>query len=400
MAVMAVVLVAIVGMLAFVIDLGFQMEARRELQNAADAGALAGVALLPDDQAGSIRQAKTFAYQGANAAVTDRICGPAVSPLPDSGATAPAGHPNVYAKATPGQKVVTPTGGNIYTLTVTMECTTDFSFGRILGLNQAPIRASATAAKGSPKYVSCPFPMALYDANGNASDGLQDSFGQTYQVGQYYPMYLKGDSGSTSNTGLLAAGSGTNPGGNPIRDAISGNCDAPIVYDSGCAPGEQTCAFTAQGVKGGPVAQGLTNPSTRYPDGRMDACGSGPYCPGQPLAAALNNISLPGGGSISMSAEYSCAQKFSDVVNPDGTLKNGQANSPCLATVPITSTYVNMATPNADIPVEGYATVFLAGYVSGGNQPVLAVQFVKNFEVQADIAAYNPLGSFVIRLIG
>ncbi|HEY1296693.1 MAG TPA: pilus assembly protein TadG-related protein, partial [Chloroflexota bacterium] len=63
MAIMAVVIVAIVGTMAFVVDLGFQMEARRALQNAADAGALAGVALLPDDQSGSIQQATTFAYQ-------------------------------------------------------------------------------------------------------------------------------------------------------------------------------------------------------------------------------------------------------------------------------------------------------------------------------------------------
>src|SRR5262245_5380142 len=87
MAVMAVVIVAIVGTLAFVIDLGFQMQARRQLQNAADAGALAGVVLLPDTQMGAIEQAigdrpslgtdwqKGVAYRGANAAVTDRLCG-------------------------------------------------------------------------------------------------------------------------------------------------------------------------------------------------------------------------------------------------------------------------------------------------------------------------------------
>jgi len=206
-AVAAVVLVAIVGALAFVVDFGFQKEAQRQLQSAADAGALAGVVLLPDDQAGSIQQARTFAYSGSNAAVTDRICGPVASPLPDAGATASGAHPNVYAIATPGQKAVT--GGNVYTMTVTMECTTQFSFGRILNLTQAPIRASATAAKGSPRYIQCPFPMGIYDSDGDPTNGLQDapwSGGGTYSANQYFPLYMKGDLGSTSNSGALDVG--------------------------------------------------------------------------------------------------------------------------------------------------------------------------------------------------
>src|SRR5262252_5073765 len=136
-AVAAVVLVAIVGALAFVIDLGFQMETRRELQNAADAAALAGVVALPDNQCHAKVLAvgnpcdpgfqspnfAGFAYTGANAANTDRICGPAVN-LPDLNVqdpvTAPLAHPNVYSKATPGQQ--RSGSGYIYTLTVTMEC--------------------------------------------------------------------------------------------------------------------------------------------------------------------------------------------------------------------------------------------------------------------------------------
>jgi Flp pilus assembly protein TadG len=398
MAVMAVVLVAVVGALAFVVDLGFQMETRRELQNAADAGALAGVALLPDDQAGSIQQAITFAYQGSNASVTDRICGPAVSPLPDAGATAPAAHANVYSRATPGQLAVT--GGNIYTMTVTMECTANFSFGRILNLTTAPIRASATAARGSPKYVSCTFPMAVYDSDGNPSNGLQDApwnGSQTYQVGQYYPMYMKGDNGSSSNSGALDAGSGAND----IRNAISNNCSTgqDIVSESGCSGGvTPPCANTKSGVMSGPIQQGLTQSTARYPSGRMQSCpGSSPYCAGQALASSLNNISLPGGSAVSISADLSCTQKFSDVVDSNATVKAGQSNSPCLAVVPITSVYVNQ-NGTVNIPIEGYAMVFLAAYQKSGE--VLAVQFVKNVEVQSDIAAYNPLGSFVIRLIG
>jgi hypothetical protein len=394
MAFMAAVIVAIVGTLAFVIDLGFQMEVRRQLQNAADAGALAGVVLLPDNQSGSIDQARQFAYAGTNAAVNDRICGPAVSPLPDAGAAAPAGHPTVYFKAVPGQKTVT--GGYVYTLTVTMECTTQFSFGRLLHLDTAPIRASATAAKGSPKYVSCTFPMAVYDSDGNPSNGLQDApwdGSQTYQVGQFYPMYMKGDNTSNSNAGALDAGSGAND----IRNAIANNCGGgqQIVFNSGCSV-TAPCANTKTGIMSGPIEQGLTFSTGQWPNGRMLSCGSGPYCPGGSNASQLNGISEPGGGAISITADLTCAQQFSDVVNADGTVKAGQANSPCLATVPITSNFITQ-NGNQPVHVEGFAMVFLAAYQKSGE--VLAVQFVKNFEVQSDVGAYNPLGTFAVALI-
>jgi len=130
----------------------------------------------------------------------------------------------------------------------------------------------------------------------------------------------------------------------------------------------------------------------------MDDCGSGPYCPGQPLAAPLTNLKLPGATTgISMNADYSCTQRVSDVVNPDGTVKPGMANSPCLATVPISSRYIDQ-NGGVNIPIVGYATVFLAAYEK--HDEILAIQFVKNVQVQSDVTAYNPLGSFAIRLIG
>src|SRR5260370_20219012 len=44
----AVAMIAIVGAVAFVIDLGFFLEGRRELQLAADQAAMAGVVFLPE----------------------------------------------------------------------------------------------------------------------------------------------------------------------------------------------------------------------------------------------------------------------------------------------------------------------------------------------------------------
>jgi hypothetical protein len=128
----------------------------------------------------------------------------------------------------------------------------------------------------------------------------------------------------------------------------------------------------------------------------MQACGSGPYCSGGALASSLNAISEPGGSTLSITADYSCAQQFSDVVNADGTVKAGKANSPCLATVPITSNFISQ-NGTQNVHVEGFAMMFLAAYQQSNE--VLAVQFVKNVEVQSDVGAYNPLGTFAVALI-
>src|SRR5438477_12925628 len=80
----AVALIAVVGAVAFVIDVGFFFEGRRELQNAADAAALAGVVFLPNcsvlDAANgcptlSNAQDAANAYIAANGPVVRQPCG-------------------------------------------------------------------------------------------------------------------------------------------------------------------------------------------------------------------------------------------------------------------------------------------------------------------------------------
>ena len=425
MAVMAVVIVAIVGTLAFVIDLGFQMQTRRQLQNAADAGALAGVVLLPDDQLGAVKQAigarptigtdwqKAVAYRGANADITDRLCGTPTSQLPDyPSVTAPTEHSNVFSMARPG---FDSTRG-AYTLTVTMECYTDFSFGRILGLTQAPIRASATAAIGSPSYVGCTLPLWLFDGDGNPGNGIQNPnlpppASGTYSVGQFFALYGKrGFTGGNAGT-LDVWDTSHNNWSTNLKDmatAVSGNCNGPVVIKSDCSGVQAPCAGADPGAdwhKGNgfsPTAPNWpTPPPSTFPNGRLVDCSdqpSAPYC-----NTTINPIVLPDGTTTSIlptpnqDATYSCAQDVSEVVNSDGTVVDDKANSPCLAVVPITSTVVT--TGNPDIHIEGYAMVFLAAFRDSGDDPLLVVQFVKNVQIQGDLGAYNSLGSFVVALI-
>src|SRR5215831_13157158 len=54
-------MLALIAALALVVDIGLLWESQRELQKTADSAALAGVVLLPDDAAGAIDRAQTYA---------------------------------------------------------------------------------------------------------------------------------------------------------------------------------------------------------------------------------------------------------------------------------------------------------------------------------------------------
>jgi hypothetical protein len=164
----AVAMIAVVGAVAFVIDLGFFLEGRRELQNTADSAALAGVVFLPNCSVPSAScPALSNAQDAANAYITAN--GPIVRQL--------CGHPTVSvdpsATAAPGiYDTSTTQPGLYYTLTVSLSCNPGFSFGRILfGSLQQPIAASATAVIGSLGEISCSAPLDVvaysWGDNGN-----------------------------------------------------------------------------------------------------------------------------------------------------------------------------------------------------------------------------------------
>src|SRR5438105_833397 len=129
-ALVAVALIAIVGAVGFVIDIGFFLEGRRELQNAADSAALAGVIYLPN----CVTNTGGPCGSGANAtdAVTQVVDqnGPIVRQL--------CGHPTnsvgPIATVTPSKYTPDPAKPTqfYYQLAVSLECDPGFSFGRII----------------------------------------------------------------------------------------------------------------------------------------------------------------------------------------------------------------------------------------------------------------------------
>lgn len=158
------IMIAAVGMLAFVIDTGMFMMANRELQKAADAGAAAAMLDLARDpnvelnQDLAIRSAREVAER--NLGIANQICTvskPEVtSPklIPASGAT-PRQTPGLYPYD------LSDGTGYVWAVAVTVRCQAGYSFGRILDLLQMPISATGTSAIGSLDSVDCPIPFVI-----------------------------------------------------------------------------------------------------------------------------------------------------------------------------------------------------------------------------------------------
>jgi uncharacterized membrane protein len=144
----AIAMVAVVGGLAMVIDAGMFFVIQRQLQSAADAGALAGawyqpICLTPPGCRLSPPTAQSVAQSvaRANAETIKGLCGGNISVPPPASGT-PLNLPR-----------------NVNAIVVTVECDAPYTFGRILGLTTPKhISASAAAAIGDR------------DANGDMTD--------------------------------------------------------------------------------------------------------------------------------------------------------------------------------------------------------------------------------------
>jgi Flp pilus assembly protein TadG len=143
--VVAIMMVAILGMAALAIDVGSFYQAQRQAQAAADAGALAASQDLPGSGASALTDGTTYAttnYPGATATVS------------------------------------TPYNGSSSQVKVTVNATTPSFFGRIFGITKANVSASAVAgANGS----SAPAAIFAHDSTcggtGVALNGNSENIG-------------------------------------------------------------------------------------------------------------------------------------------------------------------------------------------------------------------------------
>lgn len=126
-AVVAGILIVLVllGVVAVATDTGMVAQERRQLQTAADAGALAGVKALPGNVTLANAEARDFAGRNTDLSALDNV--------------------NVSV-------LFGPAGSSITTsITVEVTARTDLAFARIWGIETANARATATAIVSSPR---------------------------------------------------------------------------------------------------------------------------------------------------------------------------------------------------------------------------------------------------------
>jgi hypothetical protein len=362
----AVVMVAILGMVALVVDAGILWETQRDLQWAADSAALAGVAKLPGDTSQAVTVAGQFATQ--NSGIAAALC----SATPTT-------------TATPGQWVPQGFSGPVYTLTVSIQCNSGFTFGRVLGLTQVPndcqcVRANATAVIGSVSKPDCPLPFAISDGNeGLAADGVTPVFapplgngtlqdmtrnGFGYTFGQPVALHVDNADASFGNFHAIDLGNGS--GGSVYSANIAGHCQSVSQVVTGGTVSSEP------GDMNGPTQQGLED------RGLVSCSGSG-----APSLCRTNP-----------QLDLACPDSPGDVLNADGSVRR---DSLCVTTAVVTMPFFDVAHGRTDIKVEGFGEFFLEGWDK--NDKTVWGMFVKNVPTLGDLGAYDPLGSIVIRLV-
>ena len=161
----AAAMVVILGMAAMAIDVGMFLQERRDLQNAADAAALAGAADLPDSPANAVSHATEWAEQNG-----------------------------IGAGELEGVTVSTTYVDND-TVTVAVKRDVPWLFARVLGRGSDTMRADATARIGSPSVIFNAMPWSLLEsAKAGVAYGIE--------------VTLKYSAGSTGggDYGILALG--------------------------------------------------------------------------------------------------------------------------------------------------------------------------------------------------
>jgi hypothetical protein len=175
---MVLALVVLMGMAALVLDVGNWYHTKRRLQGTADAAALAGAQLLPDDSSGAQSQALTYANK--------------------NGGDVAGGNITVSSTVLPND-----------TISVRARKTDPGIFSGILGIASADIDARAKARVGPPQQAKYVAPMVVYCNHPlihNCNGDSEPDFGPGNQTTMDYdPMGAPGAFGMLN----LDGGNGT-----------------------------------------------------------------------------------------------------------------------------------------------------------------------------------------------
>ncbi len=213
----AIFLTALLGFSAMAVDVGFLMWQKRELQNVADAAALAGVQELPDDPDAAVEVATDYAQR--NGAGSGRWVLESVQVLP-AGCTA-ADRDCVTVEV----RVSYPDA--------------PFFMARVLGHSTATVRVSAQAAIQSPDISDNVMPWAL-----------KDSARRQARYGDVVTVKYSAQGGTRGNFGALVIPNpecGRDQGAHLYRCNIENGATVRVGQGYDTEPGNMT----------GPTRQGL-----------------------------------------------------------------------------------------------------------------------------------------------
>ena len=226
-------LAVLLGFTAMSVDVGLFLQQRRDLQNDADAAALAGAAYLPD---AALATQKAQEWAAKNFDDGDEVLEPIV----------------VSSYREPNDRI-----------TVAVKQEVSFVFGSALGLTSDTMGASATAGR-VPVTASCIAPWAIQGIVNDASVdyGLDSD--------DLYIFHLSaGDWITAGNFGALAI---YGNGATDYVEAIEGNCGQVIACNSASpyvAEGDTLTCESKTGALGQNTDAALT---TRYPPSTWATC--------------------------------------------------------------------------------------------------------------------------------
>ncbi len=205
----ALAMVVILGFTAMAIDVGIFLHERRDLQNAADAAALAGAAELPESPA----EAEAKVHEWATKNGID-IAGGELDPVE-----------------------ITTTYVTNDTVRVRVTRETPFVFGRVLGFTSETMHATGVSRVGSPTIATNAMPWALRESRKEAAEAA--GYGEPV-------VLMESEHGGASGAfgGLCL---GVHCGASDYRDAIQDGAEASLDEPYEMAPG----------VMPGPTDQGV-----------------------------------------------------------------------------------------------------------------------------------------------
>lgn len=316
----AVMMVAILGMAALVVDVGSWYSARRQAQSAADAAALAAVDDLPSSQSTATTDAQTYVAKNI------------------SGATASISFPSSSQ------------------IKVTVSTTLPSVFGGLLGVKSVNVSASATASKAA---ASATAGAAIFAMDSNCSDealvidnaqhfkvnGTSHSNGSLFADGQ------NNDIGATTYGGpnkcqWVANAGGPVASGNTYGGSVSPTLDTnsePWPIDYSASPPTCTAGLTYSGNLDINASNSTITSGVYCVKGVLSINGSGDTCSCTFVAgqfnlngqnehftpyAGTNNLAFYNTGSSTLDINGSSYMNGGSIFSPTAPIVlNGTSNS-------------------------------------------------------------------------